>query len=182
MNSLLLVLACMGQIGYQCQQPTFYQHPVVYQSPAIMHAPVIKHNIMFSDKIVSRQDVRVKFGNRIIQVPVINGYLPSIKQYKDGRGEVYRRDFSYNQKIRYQGQEIVQYSFETQKKTEVKKTNAPEKPSLPEGLSEIEVPDRIAEIIGLDEVKKEVKEQSILEHPSDVKDEEPDFTLEFPRY
>jgi hypothetical protein len=71
--------------------------------------PEIEH-VIHASSVEQRIYVNAKTDGEIFKVPIINGYIPTISQEKDDHGNVIRRDFYYDQKIPYTGQNLLDFN------------------------------------------------------------------------
>lgn len=108
MNSLaVLLVTTLGQ--FPVCEPV-YVAPVyvapVYTAP-VVQCPKIYHNICYDGTIYTKQYVKAKLpGGKYLEVPVINGYLPSIDHRTLSDGSLVR-DFRYDCRIKYTGKTPV---------------------------------------------------------------------------
>jgi hypothetical protein len=66
--------------------------------------------VIHASSVEQRIYVNAKTDGEIFKVPIINGYIPTISQEKDDHGNVIRRDFYYDQKIPYTGQNLLDFN------------------------------------------------------------------------
>lgn len=71
--------------------------------------PEIEH-VIHASSVEQRIYVNAKTDGEIFKAPIINGYIPTISQEKDDHGNVIRRDFYYDQKIPYTGQNLLDFN------------------------------------------------------------------------
>jgi len=90
MNILFLLLCAV-------QPERFEALPRVFH---IVHAENINHK----DYVLAKTD------GQPFKVPIVNGIIPSVVQYKDEWGNVTRREFYYDRKVLYTGQEVLDYN------------------------------------------------------------------------
>jgi len=89
---------------YSCPPPVYYHSPPVYyyQSPPVTYVePTVKHDIYNDEYVSSKFYVKARFpdyNNYRCELPVINGYLPSVTVTKDGYGRVARLALDYRSK------------------------------------------------------------------------------------
>lgn len=115
MNILFLILCAT-------QPERFEALPKVYH---VVHAENTDHKIY----------VFAKTDGQPFKVPVVNGIIPSVVQFKDEWGNVTRREFYYDRKVLYTGQEVLDY----QNPQEIVEIIAP--PQKPEVKPETTLPE-----------------------------------------
>ena len=71
--------------------------------------PEIEH-VIHASSVEQRIYVNAKTDGEIFKAPIINGCIPTISQEKDDHGNVIRRDFYYDQKIPYTGQNLLDFN------------------------------------------------------------------------
>jgi hypothetical protein len=87
---------------YSCPPPVYYQcPPTYYQAPPTVYVePAVKHDIYNNDYVSSKFYVKARFPdyNYKCEIPVINGYLPSVDVTTDSYGRVTRLALDYRSK------------------------------------------------------------------------------------
>ena len=101
----------------------FLQLP--FDNPIIV-GPTDYEHIHFNESVESKIYVdAIMVDGKRIQVPVINGFVPRVLTTPLTTGG-YKRDFYYDEKIKYQGQSLLKYSL----------NKKPEKPEIVEPKKE----------------------------------------------
>lgn len=131
MNACLLVLALQVGCGEKAVVPAIYitSATKMYYRTA---TDGVREQAYFDQKINDVDEKKVKYGDRIISVPVYNGYLPAIQEYKDGSGNVVLRVFDFRDHFTVAGKKadtdgVISYNTEDMVKTAMKTTSPPAK-------------------------------------------------------
>jgi len=111
-HRLVRSYSCPPPVYYSCPPPVYY-----YQSPPVTYSePVVKYDIYNNDYVSSKFYVKARFTdyNYKCEIPVINGYLPSVQVSTDSYGRVVRLTLDYRTKEflyqNYSGKSEIVYS------------------------------------------------------------------------
>lgn len=147
MNVAALMLSTLA-VGQCYTVPTViydypvYTAPATYAVPATTYiAPPEHHNLINTGTIYTKcyERVRVISGGRTYyqEIPVVNGWLPSMTEHKDSSGRVYRIDFDYRERVSYSQMKPKGITYRDSNYTPPKPTTKPriQLTDLPEPLT-----------------------------------------------